>query len=175
MEKTVIRWKLAGFFFVSILGTLLHFFFDWTGESLPAAFISAVNESIWEHMKLLFYPMVLFAAIEAKRFSKLIPAFWCIKLSGILLGLILIPLIYYTYTGALGISADWFNITIFFFSAGAGLFLEAKWAEKGFPCTLGKNTAIFLLCLIAALFTLLTFFPPHIPLFRDPATGSYGY
>lgn len=175
MEKTVIRWKLAGFFFVSVLGTLLHFLFDWTGESLPAAIISAVNESIWEHMKLLFYPMVLFAVIEAKRFDKLNPAFWCIKLSGILFGLTLIPVIYYTYTGALGISADWFNVTIFFLSAGAVFFLEAKWAEKGCPCSLGKNAAILLLCMIAALFTLLTFFPPHIPFFRDPVTGGYGY
>ena len=175
MKKTVIRWKLAGFFFVSILGTLLHFFFDWTGESLPAAVISAVNESIWEHMKLLFYPMLLFAVIESNRFGKLIPAFWCIKLMGILLGLVLIPVVYYTYTGALGISADWFNITIFFLSAGAGFFLEAKWTEKDIPCLLRRNTAILLLCIIAVLFTLLTFFPPHIPFFRDPVTGGYGY
>ena len=43
------------------MGTLLHFLFDWTGGNAVVALFSAVNESIWEHLKLLFYPMVLFA------------------------------------------------------------------------------------------------------------------
>ena len=64
MKKSISYRQMMGFLFTSVLGTFLHFLFDLTGGSLPAALVSAVNESIWEHMKLLFYPMVLFALVE---------------------------------------------------------------------------------------------------------------
>ena len=63
MKRTIPYWQVAGFLFTAVLGTFLHFLFDLTGESLVAGLFSAVNESIWEHIKLLFYPMVLFAAV----------------------------------------------------------------------------------------------------------------
>ena len=119
MKQSVPSWQIGGFVFVGALGTLLHFVFDWSGGNVAAALFSAVNESIWEHMKLLFYPMLLFAWWEWRVWGREDNRFWCIKLVGALLGLGLIPVAYYTYTGALGLSADWFNITIFFFVNGA--------------------------------------------------------
>ena len=64
MEKNLPRRQMTGFLFTSILGTFLHFFFDLTGGNVVAALFSAVNESIWEHMKLLFFPMLIFSIIE---------------------------------------------------------------------------------------------------------------
>ena len=166
---------MAGFVFTGILGTLLHFLFDWTTGSLPAALVSAVNESIWEHMKLLFYPMVLFAWVEYKAWGREVASFWCIKLLGILTGLAVIPVLYYTYTGILGRSADWFNITIFFLAAMGVYRLETRFFTKGAFCRLPARTAIFLVFVLALLFTAATFLPPRIPLFQDPVTGTYGF
>lgn len=165
--------KMAGFIFTSIVGTLLHFLFDLTGGNWAAGLVSAVNESIWEHMKLIYVPMVIFAVIEWKFTGKDICGFWCVKLRGILLALILIPVLYYAYTGILGISADWFNIAIFFIAAGAAYRYEAK-AERR-PCGMGNKAAVGIILLIGLIFAVLTFFPPHIPLFRDPITGTYGF
>ena len=166
---------MVGFVFTGILGTLLHFLFDWTSGSLVAALVSAVNESIWEHMKLLFYPMVLFAWIEYKAWGREVASFWCIKLLGIFLGLVLIPVLYYTYTGILGISADWFNITIFFLAAMAVYWLEARLFVRGFFCPVPAWAAVLGVLLLVVLFTAVTFFPPRIPLFQDPVTGTYGF
>ena len=175
MKGKIPAWQMVGFIFTGILGTLLHFLFDWTGESVVAALFSAVNESIWEHMKLLFYPMVAFAMIEYFVWSREVAAFWCIKLLGILLSLALIPVLYYTYTGILGVNADWFNITIFFLAAGAGYYLETKLLQKGVSCPVPGWLAIGILCLMAAAFTVFTFRPPEIPFFQDPQTGMYGF
>ena len=174
MNKTISRWKLSGFLFTSALGTFLHFLYDLTGGSVISALFSAVNESIWEHMKLLFYPMLLFAFIEYRAWGKDEPRFWCVKLRGILPGLGLIPVIYYTYTGLLGVSADWFNITIFFLAAASAYFTETKRFMKDRPCLVGEKTARAILMLIALLFTVFTFFPPRIPFFQDPQTGMFG-
>ena len=175
MKRSIPSWQIAGFLFTSILGTFAHFLFDLTGGNIVAALFSAVNESIWEHMKLIYYPMLLFALIEYRFWGRQVDGFWCVKLVGILLALVLIPSIYYIYTGILGISADWFNITIFFLSAAAAYDAETKRFQKAGPCPVPEGLAFGVILLIGAVFIVLTFLPPHIPLFRDPVTGTYGF
>ncbi len=174
MKKSVPLWQLCGLAFVSIIGTLMHFIYDWSGENVAVGLFSAVNESIWEHVKLLFFPMLLYALAESKFISKDIDNFWCAKIVGILTGMALIPIIYYTYTGILGISVDWFNILIFFISAGAGFYVETKIMLAGGKCRLADYQIVIILLIIAVLFIVLTFSPPHIPLFRDPTDMTYG-
>ena len=175
MKRSIPTWQIFGFLFVSIAGTVLHFLFDWAGGSIAAALVSAVNESIWEHMKLIYVPMLFFVWIEYIAFGKPTACFWCIKLIGFLTALLLIPVIYYTYTGSLGINADWFNITIFFLSAGAALYLETRLFQNDWTCPLPGWAALGLILLIGCLFVLFTFLPPRIPLFQDPLTGSFGF
>ena len=175
MKPSVPTWQMGGFVFTGILGTLLHFLFDWTGGSVIVALFSAVNESIWEHMKLLYYPMLAFAFWEYSRWGKNRPQFWCVKLIGMLTGLALIPVLYYTYTGLLGVSADWFNITIFFIAAAAAFYLETRLFAENISCRISPGNAFMALCLMGVVFTVLTFVPPKIPLFQDPITGTYGF
>ena len=173
MNRSIPQWQTAGFLFTSVAGTLLHFLFDWTGGNILAAVFSAVNESIWEHMKLLFYPMLLFALVEYRVWGKEHYGFWYVKLVGILAGLVLIPALYYTYTGILGISADWFNITIFFLAAAVSFYLETRLFQKNLARLFPGGLAV--LILIGLIFTLATFYPPRIPFFKDPLTGTYGF
>lgn len=174
MKKSIPQWQMAGFVFVSIAGTLLHFAFDWSGQRAFAGLFSAVNESIWEHMKLIFYPMALFALVAYRFWGKEHPRFWCTKFTGILTALLLIPMLYYTYTGILGVSIDWLNITIFFLAAGAAFWLETHIFLQNHPCRLPARTAMLLMILMAITFTVFTFRPPEIPFFLDPVTKTYG-
>ena len=175
MKKSIPYWQIGGFLFTAVMGTFLHFLFDLTGGSVWSALFSAVNESIWEHMKLLFYPMVAVALVEYFVWGRDWDSFWCIKLIGILVGLVVIPVMYYSYTGILGISADWFNITIFFIAAGLVYWLETKLLRNSLSCPLPSTVSVIGIVLIGIAFTVLTFVPPHIPLFQDPVTGTYGF
>ena len=175
MNRSIPIWQIGGFLFTSILGTILHFLFDWSGGSIGAALLSAVNESIWEHMKLIFVPMLIFAWIEYFIFGKSVSSFWCIKLVGFLTALLLIPVTYYSYTGILRIEADWFNIAIFFLAAGIAYYLETRLFQLGWTCRLPSWAALGLIILFGLLFLLFTFQSPRIPLFRDPITQRYGY
>ena len=47
-----------------LLGSLLHFVYGWSGSNVFAAGFSAVNESTWEHMKLLFFPVFLLTLLQ---------------------------------------------------------------------------------------------------------------
>ena len=170
MRKRSILWQWAGFALVTFGGTILHFLYDWTGGSILVSPFSGVNESTWEHMKLLYWPLLLFALVQ-RPFFRDQENFWCVKLAEILLGLLLIPAMFYTCNGAFGPSPDWLNIAIFYVTA-ALVFLFEGWAfRKDRPqCRL----AFAAICLIGVLFVLFTFTPPQIPLFRDPVTGNYG-
>ncbi len=172
MKRSIGLWQLLGFGVVSLCGTLLHFLYEWTGESLLAAPFSGVNESTWEHMKLLFFPLFVFAIVEWFFFRER-EDFWCVKLKGTLLGLVLIPVLFYTYNGAIGKSPDWINIAIFFVAAAATFLFEAKQFGKEKPCK-HPRLAFGGLLLLALLFVVFTFATPQIGLFWDPLTGTYG-
>ena len=173
MKRSIGISEFFGFAAVSLGGTLLHFLYDWSGEAIWLAPFSGVNESTWEHMKLLFFPMFVFAVLQ-RRFFLEHGHFWCIKLRGTLLGLVLIPVIFYTYNGAIAPSPDWLNIAIFFVSAAISYVYETRlFYKKEGHCTLSKG-AFALLCLIGLFFVIFTFFPPRLGIFRDPVSGSFG-
>ena len=173
MKRSIFLWQAAGFAFATLGGTLLHFLFDWTGGSLLVAPFSGVNESTWEHMKLLYWPLFLFALVQ-RRFFKSVENFLCVKLAGVFVGLMLIPVLFYTYNGVFGKSPDWVNIVIFYISAAAAFLLEWWLFQKGRPDCGRPWLAFACTCLIGVLFVAFTFAPPQIPLFRDPLTGSHG-
>ena len=174
MEKRSFSlWQFVGFSLTSLLGTLLHFLYDFSGKNPFAALFSGVNESTWEHMKLLFFSLFFFAIIEYFFFSER-ENFWCVKLKGTLLGLGLIPVIFYTYRGVLGKNVDFINILIFFVSAAAVFLYETREMKKEKDKCPQPRLSFILLCLIMLSFFLFTFFPPKIGLFLDPITGTYG-
>ena len=173
MKQPIGLWQLAGFAAASLGGTFLHFLYDWLGEAIWVAPFSGVNESTWEHMKLLFWPMLFFAIVQRVFFGER-GDFWCVKLRGTLLGLTLIPVLFYTYNGVIGKSPDWINIAIFFISAAAVYFSETRWFRKGTTACAKPALAASLLCVIALLFVVFTFRTPQLDIFRDPLTGTYG-
>ena len=173
MKQQSILWQAAGFAAVTFGGTILHFLYNWTGGSILAAPFPGVNESTWEHMKLLFWPLFLFAMVQ-RPFFKGQNNYWCVKLAKILLGLMLIPVLFYTYNGVFGKSPDWINIAIFYITALL-VFLFEWWAFKNDRLQYKYPWLAFAaIVLIGALFVVFTFAPPQIPLFQDPLTGTYG-
>ena len=172
MKRTVWLWQLFGFAVTALGGTLLHFLYEWTGSAFAAAF-SGVNESTWEHMKLLFWPMFIFATVQSF-FFKDYENFWCVNLRGTLLGLGLIPVIFYTYNGVIGKSPDWINIAIFFVSAAIVYVYETIGLQRKSTRCKSPRAAFAALCAIALLFVIFTFHTPELAIFRDPLTDTYG-
>ena len=170
MKHDTSLWGFAGFSLTSLVGTLLHFLYDWTGGSLLAAPVSGVNESTWEHMKLLYVPLLAFALVQRRTFRD-VPSFWCVKLRGTVTGLVLIPVLFYTLNGAFGKTPDAVNISIFFVAAAVTFLLETRLLRRGTPCRFPR-LAVAALVLIGVLFFVFTFWPPNLPLFIDPTKNA---
>ena len=173
MKQKIRLWQLMGFALASLFGTILHFLYDWTGKAKWIAPFSGINESTWEHMKLIFWPMLIYAALQSLFFREK-KDFWCIKAQGTVLALALIPMIFYTYNGVIGRSPDWINIAIFFVTAAIAYIYEARLLNEDGFCCRSQKAAITALIAIAALFVIFTFKTPRLEIFRDPISGAYG-
>lgn len=175
MGKRLNFWPLAGFLTVSVLGTLAHFAYEWSGKQLLAGAFCAVNESTWEHMKLLFFPALLFTMIQIAAAQERDGAIPAVRAVSITAGLLLIPVLYYTYTGILGRHVLWADIAIFYLAAALTFRLDSRLRRRRRLWEPWQQTAGLLwLWGLAFLFVWWTFRPPHIGLFLDPATGGYG-
>ncbi len=173
MRRSFGLWQLMGFAVTSLGGTLLHFLYEWLENAVWIAPFSGVNESTWEHMKLLFWPMFVFAIVQSFFFRDR-EDFWCVKLRGTLLGLALIPIIFYTYNGVVGKSPDWLNIAIFFISAAIAYIYEMRLFNVEEVHCRSSKLAFAVLGVIGLLFAIFTFRTPEIGIFLDPLTGTYG-
>lgn len=166
------KWELAGILFTAIAGTLLHFVYGWSGQNLVVSLFAPVNESTWEHLKLLFFPAMLFSIVEGICISKAYPNFIAAKFSGILIGLACIVIIFYTYSGIIGRNFLIADILTFYI----GVVLSSSAAKKIYFAKQAHHQAIAWagFALISLAFFIYTYRAPHIKVFQDPLSGSYG-
>ena len=175
MKRELRRWEIVGFIATGLFGTLLHFVYEWTGGNRVIAVFSAVNESTWEHMKLLFIPFLVFTVVEFIVFSEAFRNFFAVKAASILLGLVSIPTLFYTLTGMFGKLPDWVNITIFFLADALLYFVSYRLLTDG-ALRGGAMQLIGFVLLWVLLFAFVwfTYRPLHLPLFLHPVSGCYG-
>ena len=174
MRNRLACWEIIGFIFVVIFGSLLHFVYQWSGRNRIVGSFAPVNESTWEHLKLLFVPMLLFSSVEYFVVGKNYPNFIVSKAIGMVFGMIAIVVIFYTYTGILGNHFLWADILTFVLGVTVAYLYSWRIINKQ---PIGSNANIIGIILILVLtlcFVIFSFDPQHIPLFLDPVTKSYG-
>ncbi len=173
MDKNKIRnYQIVSAIFACILGTLLHFIYEWCGESQSVAWFSAINESVWEHLKLLYFPMLLTTIMGYCYIGKNTPKFLCAKTLGIIISILFIIIFFYTYTGIIGKSIIFIDIASFFMAVIMGEYVAYKLIMSKIKCNKIVATVILLVILVA--FIIFTYFTPHLGIFKDPVTGQYG-
>ena len=157
------------------LGTFLHFAFELSGKVGVVGFFAPVNESVWEHLKLVFFPFALSMSVEYFIYGKEIYNFFSSKLIGVSVGLVLVTVAYYVSAGAFGMNNMAVNIVIFVFSVLVS-YVIAYFRMLKTPRLAGGGyeiAGIAIMVVIMLLFFIFTYFPPMIPLFRDPTDMSY--
>ncbi len=121
---------IAGIIFTSIIGTLLHFAYEWSGQNSIISFIAPVNESVFEHLKLLFTPVFVFTLLEGYLTEKAPANMYLARFFGVLAGLIFIPAVFYTYTAITGTSYPVIDISLFYISVLITFFISDRLEKK---------------------------------------------
>lgn len=170
--KYIKRYTVIGAIFVLITGTLAHFLYNWSGKNNIIGLFTPVNESIWEHMKLLFFPMLIYAWFIIYKFREKYPCITSALYFGILVGTFLIPIFYYGYTAVLSRDIFILDIGTFILSIVIAFWLSYKLTLS---CKLEPYTSLLriFVCILFVCFLLFTYFPADTAIFRDPATTSH--
>ncbi len=169
--KALKRYTIIGIVFVLATGTLFHFLYDWTGQNEIIGLFTPINESIWEHMKLLFFPMSAYALIMIIKFHTKYPCITASLCTGILAGTLFIPLFYYAYTTVLGTNLFIIDISIFILSILIAFLLSYRLTRSG---KLGAYTLLLcvFVCILLVCFIIFTNHPPDTTLFQDPTASN---
>ncbi len=167
--------ELTGIVVTCLLAPLFHFIYAWSGSSPIVGMFSAVNESVWEHSKIMYFPFLFYSIAEYFVVKPDIKRFWASKAVSLAFLPIVMMSFFYTYTGIFGVEiliVDIISTLVWLFFAfliSYHLYKSERRLEHYF------GWFVFLLILVFALEALFTLFPPGIPLFRDPITGTFGF
>ena len=140
---------VIGIIFISLIGTLLHFMYEWSGHNKVVSLFAAVNESTWEHIKIA-------------------------KTASLLVIILLIPLLFYTYQIFTKKSVLWIDIIIFYLAIISST-LTFKYIINitSLPFYL-TYISVIVLFIIFGFYMVLTLLPIKNFLFKDPITNKYG-
>jgi len=164
--KSLKHFCILGAILTIILGIISHFIYEWSGNNFFVGLFFPVNESTWEHMKLLFFPMLAYALLAGKRIEEQSPCIYNAMFTGILVGLVMIPVLFYTYSGILGFSVDWLNIALYAASVLVSYYAVYRVAQK---CT-GKEFKVlrYVMYGLILAFMIFTVYPPNLGIFVSP-------
>lgn len=169
LKNKLALYTFGGIVFVLLAGSLAHFVYEWSGENFIVGLFVPVNESTWEHMKLVFFPMMIytvFATIKLSgEYACILPAH-CI---GNLLGTWLVAILFYSYSGILGFNVLALDLAVFVASVLIAFRTAYKFTLSNF-CN--KIHQVKILILVLMLLTILCFMvysykPLDIGLFRS--------
>jgi hypothetical protein len=173
MKTHILKSELWGIVFIILFGGVLHFVFDWSGNWTPLAPFAAVNESVWEHLKLGYWPALILSLIEYRYIKNYSKNFFVARVACLYIIPFVIIVLFYAYTAFI---SDFFvaDLIIFVVAVVIGqlssyCIMEKTQLPKIVPFIV---TIAFILSLVS--FALLTYFPPNFTLFKDPVSGGYG-
>lgn len=151
--------------FLFLLSFLWHFMYDWFPCVLTSIFFP-VNESIWEHMKIIFYCLFIGGVLEKKGNNYYLNIL--VKpLVGVLFYLIIFIPLYLIFGESMFISLSLMLFTYIIMELlGIKISKQEELNIKALP--------IIIIILISILFSILTFYPLHNFLFFDSVKLGYG-
>ena len=152
MKNKLLLWEIGGFFFIGLIGAALHFTYELSDfSSNVVAYFSAVNESTWEHLKMAFFPGLVFALVEYTYVRDRVNNYLIAKTVSLFLMPLVIVLGWYAYAPALGRSVFPVDLGLFYLAVALGQFASYKILTRPPLAKKYRRTslAVFFLLLIA--------------------------
>jgi hypothetical protein len=187
LPRTDARRRLAWFqlgavVFIMLVASALHFAYELSGFWGPMALFGSVNESTYEHLKLFFWPGLLYALVQHAYVKEFTNNYWVAKAAALLVSPIVLIVSFYCY---LGIVLPINGRGTLFASIATGLLGVVVGEFVAYRIMLSRPLASGIrrlgaptLVALTIMFSTLTFFPPRMFLFENffgyEYSGEYG-
>ncbi len=175
MIHSIKKSYILGTIFTILFGTILHYVYKWSGNNPLVGIFGAVNESTWEHLKLLFWPAFIFTIAEYIIIGKDYNNYITAKAASFFVGIALIVSLFYTYTGIIGDNYLALDILVFLISVIISQYIGYKITVSNHKVSKKINSiSLIAIVILVVAFIRFTFNTPQISLFKDPITGKFG-
>lgn len=165
--------EIIGAIFIIVVGCITHFIYDWTGHNKIVGFFTAVNESTWEHLKLIIAPTFMWLIVEY-HFYYNDPNLFFAKFIGLLIMIIIIPLIFYTYMYFIKKDVLFLDISSFIIAAILGQYVFHILLNIDDISQILNHIGMLGLVSIFMIYITHTYVPKKNFIYKDPITKKYG-
>ncbi len=174
MMTDIKDWRLAGIIAIVVLGFLWHYLYAWTNHSKIIGSIAPVNESLWEHLKLGYWSLILFSLVESIYLQSQVNNYFLAKILGIIAFEMTILIVYYGYTWIAGKDIFWLDIGAYVLGAILCQYLAYYlFEQKDYGAIVSRISLVFFSG-IGVLLAVTTYYPPHKAIFKDNNQNTYG-
>lgn len=153
------RRLFLAFVITTLVGAAMHFLYDLLPSPLTAL-LAPVNESIWEHLKLIYWPYLAAMLLVTGKGARGNRGSWLFTLLVISVTMLLAG---YVYHISLGLDRLAFDILLYIFLMALGFWLPGRLNPTNARCT----PVLLLVIALGAVIVLFTFLPPDHILFAD--------
>ncbi len=169
--RFVRTYHFTGIFVILLIAGPLHFAYEWSGENYFVGLVSPVSESIWEHLKMIYWPTLLWwiigYAVYGKKKSLSMKKWFQAMAISIIFGMLIIVLWYYMWSGAIGIEATWVNFSSMI-SVVIGQLLAMHVYRVAVPRWIYFGSGTLIVIVLAVMTVSFTYYPPDLPIFIAP-------
>lgn len=173
MKHRIFYYEVVGLIVTLIIGTFSHFTYEWTGNQIFVGLFCPVNESVWEHLKLVFFPFFLYSLLEYFLVGKRFNNYWFHKSISVILGCLFIVLGFYVYTIVLNDNLI-LDLILFVVAVVISFLYGYKWIRRNRILINYNWLGVLLLLILIIAFIICSITPPEIGIFEDPHTLTYG-
>ncbi len=174
MKTKLMKMESFGIIFTFAIGTLLHFCYEISNHSVWSILIAAINESVWEHIKIFVFPYLFWAIIEICYLRIPMKKTIVAKTISVYIFAVITILFFYTYSGILGHSVLIIDIISVFLWISLAHFISYKLISSNLSLDNFFVVSVFAIILLLTMCLTFSVNPPKIDLFRDSVTGLYG-
>lgn len=159
--KTIV-YNSVVFLVLLILSIIFHYVYEWCNYNKYISYFVPINESIWEHLKLLYFPALLVLLLEFSIF-KYNKKYYVSSILSLSISMLSIIVLYYTITGVIGMNIDVINIGIMIISIILYLYLRRLFYKINLSTNLFLSITLTIMWFLY--FILFTYNPPNLGLF----------
>lgn len=165
--------EVIGTIFIIAIGSLIHFLYDWTNHNKIIGYFASVNESTWEHIKLIIAPTFLWLIIEYHFYSAN-PNLFFARFISLIVMIITIPILFYSYTYLTKKNNFIIDIAIFILAAIIGQLIFSILINLSTTNPIQNHIGIIGLIIIFLIYLTRTYVPKKNFIYQDPITKKYG-
>jgi hypothetical protein len=180
-KTRLLIWELGCVFWICFAGSSLHFAFELSDYWTPLALVAAVNESVWEHLKIYFWPGLLYALVQYTYTRQYANNYWLGKVVALVITPIVITVSFEAYMSWViaegGKSSVGLILGIMTFGVLVGQLCSWKILSSD-PWQAPRRYIMGGYASLVFSFSMFTFFPPQVFLFENylcyESTKEYG-